>query len=305
MRIVTLLPSATEIVCALGMRQHLVGVSHECDWPIGVETLPHLSRPKIRLDVSSREIHESVQSIAEHSLSVYDVDEEKLRSLEPDIIITQAHCEVCAVSENEVVDIIAEWDGKPPKVVSISPSRLSEVWESIADVGEALGCKQKAIEVIQRSKERLGKISAMSGQEEKVPVVCLEWADPPMNSGSWSPEVTDIAGGRDVLGARGEKARIVEMSEILEFQPRALILTLCGFGIDRSEEDVGKLSQLPEWESLQAVSEGRIYVCNGNHYFNRPGPRLVESAEILAEILNPSIFDFGHEGTGWRRAILS
>ncbi len=301
-RIVSLLPSATEIVCALGMRASLVAVSHECDWPEGVQKLPALSRPRLDPAATSPVIDAQVREIVAQALSVYQVDAEKLQSLKPDIIITQTQCEVCAVSEDDVRNALAEWTGAKPEIVSLAPETLDGVSHSIRQAGNALNRENAAAQCLSDMRERFEAVRAKTATRRPVPTICLEWAEPPMSSGSWSPEITAIAGGRELLGQAGQKARYLSLREIAAAEPQAVLLTLCGFGIDRAARDLPALADNPTWKNIPAVRNNRLFICDGNHFFNRPGPRLAETAELLAEALHPGLFPHYHEGRNWIRA---
>ena len=301
MRIVSLIPSATEIVCALGAQDELVGISHECNYPpAALEGLPALSRARLPDRASSIEIDRSVRNIVAQGTSVYEVDARKLKNLRPDVILTQSYCDVCAVSENELHKALKDWTQAKPKLVNLSPSRLEDLWGSILEAGLALGREDKARALVEELKARLAdikrRIEEKAAAVAPTKIVALEWLAPLMSSGSWSPEICALLGAREMLGKGGEKARYLTLGEIADQDPDILLVTLCGFDIPRSLEDVRALEKEAPWRQLRAVRQGRVYVCNGNHFFSRPGPRLVETAEILAEILYPDLFSFGHAG---------
>jgi len=298
-RIVSLLPSATEIVCALGAREALVGVSHECDFPAGVEGLPHCSATRRPLGKTSRAIDEGVKAILAEALSVYSVDTELLKSLKPDIIVTQAQCEVCAVSEDDLTAALAEWTGGRPKIVSLSPMRLAEVWGDVLRVGEALGRPKKADALLERLTGRVAKILERCEVPEPRRVGFIDWIDPLIMGAEWIPELVRLAGGAPVVSADGAHAEAIAFETLARAAPEVLLVAPCGFGIPQALADLPVLAAQPGWADLPAVRNGEVYVADGNHYFNRPGPRLVESLEIMAEILNPAVVDFGHRGVGY------
>lgn len=301
-RIISLIASATEIVCALGFENQLVGRSHECDYPESVKRLPVCTQPKFDPDGTSYEIDQRVKAIVQEGLSVYRVDGEKLRELEPDVIVTQAHCEVCAVSLREVERAVCAWLRTCPRLVSLMPNALADLWTSIDQVADALQISQHGTELIQQLQARMQVIVERARACIDQPTVAaIEWIDPLMAAGNWMPELIEMAGGVNLFGVAGAHAPWMTWEELCRADPEVLLILPCGFDIERSRRDLPVLMSKPEWSQLRAVRAGRVVVADGNQYFNRPGPRLVESLEILAEILHPDVFAFGHEGTGWQR----
>jgi len=301
-RIVSLIASATEIVCALGLEDQLVGRSHECDFPPSVQCLPICTAPKFDVEGSSYEIEERVKGILQEGLSVYRVDGDKLRALEPTAILTQTQCEVCAVSLRDVEAALCSWIGSRPQIVSLAPNALADVWKDIHLVGSALGVPGRAEELIGNLQRRMTVIAGRAKPLPRKPTVaCIEWIDPLMASGNWIPELVEMAGGINLFGAAGKHAPWLSWSEVCDKEPDILLILPCGFDIRRTRSELPLLQQRPEWPLLRAVREQRVYVTDGNQYFNRPGPRLVESLEILAELFHPELFHFGHEQTGWQR----
>jgi iron complex transport system substrate-binding protein len=298
-RIVSLLPSATEIVCAVGLRDALVGRSHECDFPPGVERLPALCAPKVPIHGASREIDREVRRLVADGLSVYRVDAEGLRALAPDVIVTQTQCEVCAVSEADVVAATCDWAGSGVRIVSLAPARLDDVLGDIERVGAALGVAARGTAVVARLRDRLAALAARTCDLPRPTIACVEWLDPLMAAGNWVPELVELAGGRNLFGAVGEHSPWLEWETVRAADPDAIVAMPCGFDLARTRGEAAALERLPGWESLRAVRAGRVAVVDGHQYFNRPGPRLVESAEILAEILHPGVIDFGHRGRDW------
>ncbi len=303
MRIVSLLPSATEIVCALGLFDNLVGRSHECDYPPEVERLPVLTAPRFNPEGASADVDRRVKSILQNALSVYRVDADQLMALRPGAIVTQAQCEVCAVSERELNAALAQWMGATgPAVVSLTATSLDGVLADIARVAAVLGVEQAGAQVIASMKERIGRIAKRAASAGFRPrVATIEWIDPLMSGGNWMPELVEIAGGRNLFGQTGRHSPSLEFDQFAAADPDAIVVSPCGFGIGRSVQELAALTRNPAWPKLSAVRNGRVFVADGNQYFNRPGPRLVESLEILAEILHPELFSFGHESAGWRR----
>lgn len=298
-RIISLLPSATEIVAALGFGDHLVGRSHECDFPPGVEKLPACSSTKVPVQGNSREIDERVKEIVAEGLSVYRVDVERLRELRPDLILTQTQCAVCAVTPRDLEQALCAWTGAQPAMVSLEPNNLDDVWNDMRRVADALGVPARADEVIGSLRKRLTAIREAASGLTRPRVAAIEWLAPLMAGGNWMPELIEIAGGSSLFARAGEHSSWLEWAALVEGEPEIILLLPCGLTIAQTVRDLNLLTGNPGWANLRAVKEGRVYVIDGHHFFNRPGPRLVESAEILAEILHPQRFSFAHRGTGW------
>jgi iron complex transport system substrate-binding protein len=300
-RVVSLLPAATEIVCALGLEERLVGRSHECDHPASVARLPVCTRARIP-DGNSREIHAGVGALLARGLSLYDVDVALLRELGPDVIVTQDQCSVCAVHLRDLEAALADWTGAPCQIVSLSPRTLGDVFSDFGRVGRALGAEASARHLAQRLAGRISEVGERTGALPVRPtVVCLEWLEPLMAAGNWMPELVAIAGGRSLLGGIGTHSPAIDWKRLHDADPDVLVVTACGFDLLRSLRELECVRERPEWRALRAVREGRAYVADGNAYFNRSGPRLVESLEILAEILHPARFAFEHAQRGYQR----
>jgi iron complex transport system substrate-binding protein len=300
-RIVSLIASATEIVCALGFEDQLVGRSHECDYPPRVSRLPVCTGPKIDVHASSRAIDEGIKDILRDGLSVYRVDAEKLRELKPDVIITQTQCEVCAVSQRDVEQAVCDWVGSRPRIVSLAPNALDDVWADIVRVADALDATERGLQVAAELRRRMASVQRqVQGLSSRPTVACIEWIDPLMAAGNWVPELVAMAGGVNLFGEAGKHAPWMTWEQLVAADPDVIALMPCGFDIARTRQEMGPLLQRPDWPRLQAVQQGRVYLCDGNQYFNRPGPRLAESLEILAELLHPGEMHFGQEGTGWQ-----
>ena len=298
-RIISLLPSATEIVAALGFGDHLVGRSHECDFPRGVEKLPICSSTKVPADQTSGEIDQRVKAIVAEGLSVYRVDVERLRELRPDLILTQTQCAVCAVTPRDLEQALCIWTGAQPAMVSLEPNNLDDVWNDMRRVGESLGVRNRAETLIGSLNQRLDAIRKAALAQSRPSVAAIEWLSPLMAGGNWMPELIEIAGGRSLFLEPGEHSNWLEWGTLIEADPEVILLLPCGFKIAQTVRDLNLLTDNPAWASLRAVKQGRVYVIDGHHFFNRPGPRLVESAEIVAEILHPDRFAFGHREVGW------
>ena len=301
-RIVSLLPSATEIVAALGVADRLVGRSHECDFPPEVAAVPALTRPRIDPAKPSRAIHRDVSKLIGAALSVFEVDLERLRAARPDIILTQHQCEACAVTEQDLADALAEWTGGKPRVVSLAPSTLAGVWGSFATVGDALDLGWAGRELSEHARERVGIIyERLGGAQERPRVACIEWLDPPMIAGNWIPDMVNAAGGRPVLAESGAHAARTTLAKIVDSAPDVMILMPCGFDLSRAVSEGRDFVARPSIARSRAARQEKIWAVDGNGYFNRPGPRLVSSVEILAEILHPDLFNAGYQGKVWEK----
>jgi iron complex transport system substrate-binding protein len=299
-RIVSLIASATEIVCALGMQDHLVGRSHECDFPAIVKSLPQCTSPKFNVEGTSYEIDQRVKAVLQEALSVYRVDADRLEALQPTHIITQSQCEVCAVSLKDVEQAVCEFTGSHPVVVSLEPNALADIWLDIQRVADALGISEQGRRLNTDLQDRMKAITERAGLLEAKPRVALiEWIEPLMAAGNWMPELVEMAGGVNLFGAAGKHSPWMSWQELVASNPDMIIVTPCGFDIARTLEEMALLSTRPEWPALKAVQEARVFVADGNQYFNRPGPRVAESLEILAELFHPQVFHFHHQGTGW------
>jgi iron complex transport system substrate-binding protein len=300
-RVASLLPSATEIVCGLGFEQALVGRSHECDFPSGVAHLPVLTVPKLDAGRPSREIDDRVRELVREGLSVYRVDEVSLREIEPSLILTQDQCEVCAASLRDVEEALEQWIGTRPQVVSLNPAKLADVWDDIERVAVAMGEAERGPELTADLRKRAEAIAARAALADRRPsVACVEWIDPLMAAGNWVPELVELAGGENLFGEAGEHSPWLDWQPLREADPEIIAVMPCGFDIERIRAELTPLLAQPGWSGLRAVREKRVYLTDGNQYFNRPGPRLLESLEILAELVQPSLFSGRHQGTGWQ-----
>lgn len=286
-RIVSLLPSSTEIVCALGLRERLVGVSHECDYPADVAGLPTLTEPKLDPHGTSSDIDLRVREIVQEGLSIYRLRTDTLQELQPDVIVTQDQCEVCAVSLSEVESAVRSFLTLDVSVVSLRPGKLSDIWADIRNIAEAAGRQKNAEKLIRNLQGRLQKVKEKTRHMRRPRVVCLEWLNPLMVAGNWIPELVDIAGGEYGLVDAGAHTPPITWDVLTAYRPEVLIITPCGFPIPQSQIDLPQLMAHPLWQTLPAVQKNRVCVADGNAYYNRPGPRIAESAEILAEMLHP------------------
>ena len=301
LRIVSLLPSATEIVCCLGLQDYLVGRSHECDFPARVETLPVCTEPKLPVHGTSREIHEGIGSLLQNSLSVYAVKTDVLAELAPTHIITQDQCEVCAVSLADVQEAACNLTGGA-EIVSLAPEDLEGIFACITRVGQALQREDAARDWLQQARERIETVrDRASRQAEQPRTACIEWIDPLMAAGNWVPELVGLAGGDNLFGEAGKHSSWMKWQAICDADPDVLVMMPCGFDLPKTRIETAVLQRLPEWGELKAVKRNQVYFTDGNQYFNRPGPRMVDSLEILAEILHPQAFPARHLDQGWTK----
>jgi iron complex transport system substrate-binding protein len=300
-RIVSLIASSTEIVCALGFGSDLVGRSHECDFPEWVRRLPVCTSPKFPTEGTSYEVDQRVKAILAEGLSVYRVDAEALRALAPDVIVTQSQCEVCAVSLRDVEQAVCEWIESRPRIVSLVPNALGDVWRDIETVAAALGAAARGEALVAALRGRIAAIAERArGLGERPTVAVVEWIDPLMAAGNWMPELVELAGGTSLFGTAGEHSPWMSLEDLAARDPDWILVIPCGFDLARTRSEMASLASCPEWRQLRAVRGGHVALGDGNQFFNRPGPRLVESLEILAEILHPQEFSFGHSGAGWQ-----
>lgn len=301
-RVVTLIASATEIVNALGCRDWIVGRSHECDFPADIKSLPVLTEPKFPVEGSSGEIDKRIKTIVADSLSVYRVFPDRLADVSPDVIVTQDQCEVCAVSLRDVEEAVCTLSDTKADIVSLKPDCLADLWTDIASVAEQLGIPDRGEALTASLRQRMTEITDKAATLDARPsVASIDWIDPLMASGNWMPELIEMAGGQNLFGEAGKHAPWLEWDAVRDSDPDIILVQPCGFDIARTLEEMHLLAAQPGWGDMKAVKAGNVIVADGNQYFNRPGPRLVESLEILAEIQHPDAFDFGHKDVGWVR----
>jgi iron complex transport system substrate-binding protein len=292
-RIVSLISSATEMVHALGALPWLVGRSHECDYPAEVLSLPMCTSPRFPVDGDSREIDRLVRQTRGESISVYQVFDDVLERLQPTHILTQIQCEVCAVSLRDVERSIAASLPSRPRIVSLQPFSLPDIWDDIRRIAESLDLAPTGEKLVASLQERMQAITARAQAAAHRPTIaCVEWIEPLMPAGLWMPDLVEIAGGRMAAWTNWE--------ELAAQNPEVIFVMPCGFDLPRAAGEMHWLTARPGWADFQAVRNGRVYVADGNQYFNRPGPRLVESLQILAEILHPGVFPPNLRGDAWR-----
>ncbi|MDP8949887.1 MAG: cobalamin-binding protein [Actinomycetota bacterium] len=290
MRVASLLPSATEMVHFCGAGDDLVGVTHECDYPPGVEKLPHLTSSKIDQNMTSAEIDAAIGEYLTDTGSIYALDAKLLDELAPDLVITQGLCDVCAVSMDLVGEAVAGLKNEP-EILSLNPTSLRGVLDDAVRMGEALGHGEEARAKVTTLEERLARLRKAVAGLPRPRVGCIEWLDPPFSAGHWVPEMVRIAGGEEVLAGPGEPSARLGWEEVFEAGPEVLVLMPCGFDAGRTVEEARRvLPGLPGWNDLSAVEAGRVWAVDANSYFSRPAPRLVEGVEILAHILHPEVF---------------
>ena len=304
LRIVSLIPSATEIVTQLGFGDSLVGRSHSCDFPTAIKSLPVCTSPSFDPNGKSKEIHDRVSELLHRGLSVYEVDVKMLQELRPTHILTQDQCEVCAASLADVQKAVAHIIEPQPEVISLKPQVLADLWDDLRRVAISLdptngdAIAELTIAQLQgRLQDCLKKVPAKLPQPT---VACIEWTDPLMGAGNWVPELVSMAGGHPLFGNVGRHSPWIAWEDLTMADPDLIVVMPCGYDLVEGRQAIDQLCQLPPWQSLKAVKDGRVFVVDGDHYFNRPGPRLVDSLEILAEILHPDEYSFGYAMKAWK-----
>lgn len=310
MRIVSLLPAATEWICEFGGAGDLVGRSHECDYPPEVQDRPVVTAPTYDAEGDSAAIDDAVQSKVQEGLSLYDVDLERLRELEPDLIVTQDQCDVCAVSQTELEAGLADWTGAEPTVFSMKPQTLKEVLDEALRLGREMDRFDTAMQVLANYETGLRGLRDQIGVDrttnpQALPsVACIEWLEPLMVAGHWMPDVVEMAGGRAVLGTAGEPTRRVDWDDVREADPDVIACIPCGFTIEETRRDLHYLTERDGWTELTAVQEERVALLDGNAYYNRPGARIYRAIEVLASVLypdlrlDPPLADWERQGLG-------
>ena len=299
-RIVSLIASATEMVHSLGLIEHLVGRSHECDFPASVLTLPVCTAPAIAVNGSSADIDRRVKERVASALSVYDVFEDVLDRLKPTHILTQTQCRVCAVSLEDVQLALSRSISSRPKLVALEPNTLDDIWDDLRRVAAACDIASQGDVVIEQLKARMRDISGQAIQSpRRLKVACIEWQEPLMAAGNWMPELLEMAGSQNLFGKAGTHSPWMSWDDLATADPDAIIIMPCGFDLERTRREMYWLTGKPDWLKLQAVRDKQVYLVDGNQYMNRPGPRVVESLRILAEILHPDAFAPSLRGAAW------
>jgi iron complex transport system substrate-binding protein len=295
MRIISLLASATEIVAALGLEEKLVGRSHECDFPESILHLPVCTSPKFAVTGSSADIDRRVKETLQSETSVYAVDARRLDELRPDVIVTQAQCEVCAVSLRDVEAAVAEMCTRP-KVVSLNPNSLADVWNDMGAVAAACDVPKRGESLVAGLQRRMSAVAHRAAGRDRPTVACIEWIEPLMAAGNWVPELVELAGGVNLFGEAGKHSPWMTWDDLVRRDPDVIVVMSCGFDLSRTKAELEALTGKPGWSDMNAVRTGRVWAADGNAYFNRPGPRLAEALDMLAEAFHPGVFRFGHRG---------
>jgi iron complex transport system substrate-binding protein len=292
-RIVSFLPSATEMICALGLGDRLLGVTHECDYPPEIMGKTIVVRNVLPIEsMSQSEIDSAVTQRLRSGLSLYQVDETLMQEIAPDLVVTQDLCQVCAPSGNEVSQLLKVLPSKP-QILWLTPKSLEQIFDNLRDLGEATGRFQIAETLIAEGRARLERVEAATLAASSRPrVFCMEWMDPVYCCGHWVPEMVRIAGGIDKLGREGADSVRIAWQDVLQWRPEILIVMPCGFGLEKAAEQAQQLSTYPGWADLPAVRARRVYAVDANSYFARPGPRVVEGTELLAHLLHPDLFEW-------------
>ena len=293
-RIASLISSATEMLYLLGLGPRVVGVSHECDWPPEIAQLPRLTRSLVESAASSQAIDEQVRSLAGEQSALYTIDVERLAELKPDLIVTQAQCDVCAVRYDDVVTAVRETPAlEGTEILALNPSRLADVFADIRRIGEAAGVPQTSTEAVAKLESRIERVRAITDTlpvEARPRVACLEWIDPPMLAANWTPELVALAGGQAGLVEPGVHSTYADWEAIVRYDPEVVVIMPCGFDCPRAIEESQVLAAVAGWDSLAAVRREAVFAVDGNAYFNRSGPRLVDSVELLAHLFHPDRF---------------
>jgi iron complex transport system substrate-binding protein len=307
-RIVSLLPAATEIAAALGLMDQVIGVSHECDFPVQANERPRITHCSVHdPNMASREVDEWVRQALRKHGTIYTIDEPLLRKLQPDVILTQKLCDVCAVGYGTVAKLAQTLPG-PPQIVNLEPTSLADIFDDIrrvADACDACDARERAEKLIINLSNRVENVRKRTGTITARPrCFLMEWVDPPFCSGHWGPELVEIAGGHDSFGRKHQPSAQIEWQQVLEARPDIIVLALCGYDIDRARHDYELLRRFPGFSSIPAAVSGQVYIVNASAYFARPGPRIVDSLEILAGILHPTEFpEFVSHGSGDPRVV--
>ena len=291
MRIVSLLPSATEIVCALGMGDNLVGVSHSCDYPPQVQGLPRMTSTHVPFQADSHTIDNYVRQHLTGHEALYDLDIAALEAAKPDVVVSQALCDVCAVATGDVEDAIRSLPGSPV-LVDLTPSTLDDVFADIERVADVLGAQEAGdslVNDLRARRDRVADRTTAIPEEERPRVAFLEWLIPPFNGGHWNPELVTLAGGIDLLGTHAQPSYTLDWQTVAGADPEVMVVACCGFTVERALQDVELIQAEPLWQGMPAVKQGRVHVMDGNAYFSSPGPRLIDGLEILAQTLHPDI----------------
>ena len=298
-RVLSLLSSTTEIIYALGCGDRLVGRSHECDYPEEVSELPICTIPKFNVDGTSREVDDEVKSLVQSALSIYYINEKLLKELKPDIIFTQSQCEVCAVSVSDVENALKNITGLSSRVISVEPNSVEDIFNDILTIAEILNVRKKGKELVKSIKAKIDSTEKIVYQKSSPSVAAIEWIDPLMAAGNWVPQLIRVAGGKNLFGEAGKHSPWMKYNDLVEQDPEIIIVMPCGYDIKKSLIEIKTLESKKGWGSLKAVRNRNVYITDGNQFFNRPGPRIIESLEILLEIIHSDFSESKHIDSGW------
>lgn len=303
MRIISLISSATEIISSLECSELLVGISHECDYPEEIINLPICSEPKLNVNADSLEIDFQVKSLLQEALSIYRIKEKVISRLNPDLIITQSQCDVCAVSLDDVRNFLKSNLGINPMVLSLEPRTINDVIKDIWLIGKKLNKEQAAFDITNSFNEQINHIKDRNLGKNRITVACIEWIDPLMYAGNWVPEIVEIAGGLNIYGERGKHSTWSKHSTLFQKDPNKIIFMPCGYNIEKTKGEIGKLFKKKDWSRLKAVKSGNVFVVDGSQYFNRPGPRLLDSIKIMDDIISDKN-EYEFQNIGWERVLI-
>ncbi len=298
-RVLSLLSSTTEIIYALGCGDRLVGRSHECDYPEEVSELPICTIPKFNVEGTSREVDDEVKSLVQSALSIYYINEKLLKELKPDIIFTQSQCEVCAVSVSDVENALKNITGLSSRVISVEPNSVEDIFNDILTIAEILNVRKKGKELVELIKAKIDSTEKIVYQKSSPSVAAIEWIDPLMAAGNWVPQLIRVAGGKNLFGEAGKHSPWMKYNDLVEQDPEIIIVMPCGYDIKKSLIEIKTLESKKGWGSLKAVRNRNVYITDGNQFFNRPGPRIIESIEILLEIIHSDFSESKHIDSGW------
>ena len=298
-RVLSLLSSTTEIIYALGCGDRLVGRSHECDYPAEVSELPICTIPKFNVDGTSREVDDEVKSLVQSALSIYYINEKLLKELKPDIIFTQSQCEVCAVSVSDVENALKNITGLSSRVISVEPNSIEDIFNDILTIAEILNVRKKGKELVELIKAKIDSTEKIVYQKSSPSVAAIEWIDPLMAAGNWVPQLIRVAGGKNLFGEASKHSPWMKYNDLVEQDPEIIIVMPCGYDIKKSLIEIKTLESKKGWGSLKAVRNRNVYITDGNQFFNRPGPRIIESLEILLEIIHSDFSESKHIDSGW------
>ncbi len=304
LRIISLIASSTETLYRIGLLDKIVGRSHECDYPASILDLPVCTSPKFEVDGTSYEIDQKVKALVQEGLSVYRVDAQKIKSLNPTHIVTQIQCEVCAVSEKDVVDACSLTLGEDVKIISLKPDCFTDILSDIDTLAIELNIEQRGLDLIGEVTEKIESLHRQCESYrlacQKTPsIACIEWIEPLMAAGNWVPELIEFACGQNLFGEAGKHSPWMNMEDLVKSNPDVVLVTPCGFDINRTMSEMHLLLDNAQFKSMSCVKNKRVYVADGNQYFNRPGPRVVESMQMIAEMLYPEHYSSGLKGTGF------